>query len=41
MKKVIIDPAAKTDILDAALFYEDEKDGLGFAFSKTIKKSIE
>lgn len=41
MKKEIIDPLAKADIREAVLFYEDEKEGLGFALNDTIKDGIE
>ena len=40
MKRIIIDPLAESEILDASLYYEFEKEGLGFEFTREVEESI-
>jgi hypothetical protein len=40
MKRAIIDPLAEMDMLDASLYYESEKEGLGFSFTDEAEEGI-
>jgi plasmid stabilization system protein ParE len=40
MKRVVIDSLAETDILDASLYYELEKEGLGFSFTYEVEEAV-
>lgn len=41
MKPAILDSGAEADILDASLYYELEREGLGYAFLREVEEAIQ